>query len=310
MRGHRTSCSRSHAATPTARCTLVGRCDIRPSEPTSTSTTPSSTTTPKPGHDLTEIGPTEKQLLHETKRGPIVAALIDPEDFSPKQATEVAVRAVEAGASMILVGGSTLANQGKLDAVVRSIRSHIQPRPGHRKSRQVPVVLFPGNITGVSRYADAILFSSLLNSTNPYFIVGAQALGAIEVHKSGIESIPMAYLVFGNGSATSFIGQVNSLPTSKPGLAVIYALAAKYLGMRTLYLEAGSGAGEPIPQETIKAVRKAYDGLLIVGGGITTAEAAGRAARAGADLLVVGNLLKSSGYEIALRQIVSAAKRS
>jgi len=259
---------------------------------------------------LIEIGPVEKRLLHETKKDPIVAALIDPEDFSPKQAADTAGKAIESGASLILVGGSTLANQGRLDAVVRSIKGHIQPRPGHKKSRQVPVVLFPGNITGVSRYADAILFSSLLNSTNPYFIIGAQALGAIEVHKAGIESIPMAYLVFGNGSATSFIGQVNGLPTSKPNLAVIYALAAKFLGMRTLYLEAGSGAGEPIPQEAIRAVRKAYDGMLIVGGGITNAASAARASKAGADLLVIGNLLQSSGYETTLRQIVSASKRN
>ena len=258
---------------------------------------------------MIEIGPIEKQLLDETKKGTAVAALIDPEDFSPRQAADVAAKAAAAGTSLILVGGSTLANQGRLDAVVRSVKNHIQPRLGHKESHRVPVVLFPGNITGVSRYADAILFSSLLNSTNPYFIVGAQALGAIEVHKAGIESIPMAYLVFGNNSATSFIGQVNGLPPSKPNLAVIYALAAKFLGMRTLYLEAGSGAGEPIPQETIRAVRKVYDGMLIVGGGITTTEAAGRAARAGADLLVVGNLLQSSGYEEALRKIVSAARR-
>ena len=258
---------------------------------------------------MIEIGPVEKLLLRDTRKGPAVAALIDPEDFTPGPAADTTTKAIEAGVSLILVGGSTLANQGRLDSVVRSIKNHTQLHPGHRKSRQIPVVLFPGNITGVSRYADAILFSSLLNSTNPYFIVGAQALGAVEVHKSGIESIPMAYLVFGNGSATSFIGQVNSLPASKPSLAVIYALAAKYLGMRTLYLEAGSGAGDPVPQETIRAVRKIYDGMLIVGGGITSPEAASRASRAGADLLVVGNLLQSPRYEDALRQIVLASKR-
>jgi phosphoglycerol geranylgeranyltransferase len=257
---------------------------------------------------LIQIGPVEKQLLDETRKGPAVAALIDPEDFSPKQAAETADKAIEAGASLILVGGSTLANQGRLDAVVRSIKSHTQPHSGHRKSRQVPVVLFPGNITGVSRYADAILFSSLLNSTNPYFIVGAQALGAVEVHKAGIEAIPMAYLVFGDGSTTSFIGQVNSFPPSKPNLPMIYALAAKYLGMRTLYLEAGSGAGEPIPQATIQAVRKVYDGLLIVGGGITTPETAARAAKGGADILVIGNLLQSFGFEGTLKRIVKGIK--
>jgi phosphoglycerol geranylgeranyltransferase len=251
------------------------------------------------------MGPVEKLLIEKTRKGPICAALIDPEDFSPRRAAETATRAIRAGASLILVGGSTLANQRRLDSVVRAVRGHKESQRGHSKS-QVPVVLFPGNITGVSRFADAILFSSLLNSTNPYFIVGAQALGAVEVYKSGIESIPMAYLVFGNTSAASFIGQVNSLPASKPNLAVIYALAAKYLGMRTLYLEAGSGSGEPIPQETIRAVKKVYDGILIVGGGITTAEAARRAAKAGANILVIGNLLQSVGFEEHLKRITSS----
>ncbi len=267
------------------------------------------TTTPEPGHDLIALGPVERQLTERVKKRPIVAALIDPEDFSPRQATEAASKAIGAGASLILVGGSTLANQGRLDAVVKAVKGHIKSQSGHSKSQQVPVILFPGNITGVSRYADAILFSSLLNSTNPYFIVGAQALGAVEVHRAGIESIPMAYLVFGNSSATSFIGQVNNLPASKPNLAVIYALAAKYLGMRTLYLEAGSGAGEPIPPETIRAVRKVYDGILIVGGGITTAEAGARAGKAGADIVVVGNLLQSGGFEGPLSQITKALKQ-
>ena len=257
---------------------------------------------------MIKVGPVEKLLVEATKNTPIVAALIDPEDFSPKQATETASKATAAGVSVILIGGSTLANQGRLDSVVKAIKGHIKSQSGHSKSHRVPVVLFPGNITGVSRFADAILFSSLLNSTNPYFIIGAQALGSVEVHKSNIESIPMAYLVFGNGSATSFIGQVNSLPHSKPGLAVIYALAAKYLGMRTLYLEAGSGSGEPIPPETIKAVRKVYDGILIVGGGITTPEAARRAGNAGANILVIGNLLQTPGFEDPLRKIVRSLR--
>ncbi len=258
---------------------------------------------------MIEIGPVEKHLIERTKKGPICASLIDPEDFSPKQASETAAKAIEAGASLILVGGSTLANQGRLDAVVKGVKGHTRSQSGHSKSQGVPVVLFPGNITGVSRYADAILFSSLLNSTNPYFIIGAQALGAIEVFRARIESIPMAYLVFGNNSATSFIGQVNALPLSKPNLAVIYGLAAQYLGMRTLYLEAGSGSGQPVPPETIKAVRKTYGGILIVGGGITTADAASKAAKAGADILVVGNLLQSFGFEETLRQIVKSSHR-
>ena len=255
-------------------------------------------------------GSVERYLLQRTKRAPICAALIDPEDFSPEQAARTADKAIKAGAGMILVGGSTFSDQRKLDEVVLAIKNITKDITTSLGTSQTPpIVLFPGNITGVSRFADAILFSSLLNSTNPYFIIGAQALGAMEVYRAGIESIPMGYLVFGNQSATSFIGQVNSLPLSKPDLALIYALAAKYLGMRTLYLEAGSGTSEPIPPETIRLVRKFYDGIIIIGGGITSDEAADGAAKAGADIIVVGNLLQTQGYEKTLRQIAAAIKR-
>ncbi len=255
-------------------------------------------------------GPIERSLIQRTRRSPICAALIDPEEFSPKKAGEVAKKAIACGVGMILVGGSTLSNQSRLDAVVRGIQKVTNHITTSQKSHRVPVVLFPGNVTGVSRFADAILFSSLLNSTNPYFIIGAQSLGSMSVYESGIESIPMGYLVFGSDSATRFIGQVNSLPLSKPNLAVIYALAARYLGMRTLYLEAGSGANEPIPTDTIRLVRKFYDGVLIVGGGIATGETASKATKAGADIIVVGNLLQTPTYEKKLREITAAIKRN
>jgi phosphoglycerol geranylgeranyltransferase len=254
---------------------------------------------------LSSPGPVEKRLISGVKRGTVVAALIDPEDFSPKKAAETAATAIKCGVSLILVGGSTLSDQNRLDSVVKAIKHQVMLL--HKPV--TPVILFPGNITGVSKYADAILFSSLLNSTNTYFIIGAQAIGSMEVYKAGIESVPMGYLVFGNNSAASFIGQVNGIPSSKPNLAVIYAMAARYLGMRTLYLEAGSGAGEPVHPETIRTVKKFYDGILIVGGGITSPETAGRAAKAGADILVVGNLLETEGYEKNLRRIVASAKR-
>lgn len=256
-------------------------------------------------------GPVERRLLDRMKRTPVCAALIDPEDFEADAAAQTAERAIRAGVGLILVGGSTLANQSKLDDVVKAVKRVTRRVTTSRAaSQRVPVVLFPGNISGVSRYADAILFSSLLNSTNPYFIVGAQALGAAEVYKAGIESIPMGYLVYGRESATSFIGQVNSIPTSKPELSMLYALAARYLGMRTLYLEGGSGTSEPVPSDVIRAVRKVYDGVLIIGGGITTAETAVKAAESGADIVVVGNMLQSDGYERKLRRITSALGQS
>lgn len=224
--------------------------------------------------------------------------MVDPEDFTPKEAASVALAAQRAGAELILVGGSTVSDQRELDGVVARIKNRVT----------CPVILFPGNITGVSHFADAILFSCLLNSTNPYFIIGAQALGSLKVYRSKLESIPMGYLVFGNASSTSFVGQTNGVPFDKPNIAVMYALAAMYLGMRSLYLEAGSGSVETVPPETIRAVRKYYSGTLIVGGGITSPERAKEISRAGADVVVMGNLVQKPNFEERLSEIVKSIK--
>lgn len=242
------------------------------------------------------IGPVETHLTRGSKPSVRLAALIDPDNFAAKAAGRVAKTSQRLGFDCILVGGSTLGDQAHLDDVVHTIKRNVT----------CPVILFPGNITGISRHADAILFSSLLNSTNTYFIIGAQAIGAIQVNRYRLEAIPMGYLVFGDESTTSFIGQTRPLPYSKPGLAVMYALAAQYLGMRALYLEAGSGSNHPMPPQIVKAVRKHYRGLLVVGGGITTPQTAASLASAGADLLVIGNLLERTDFEAKLAPITKA----
>ncbi len=245
--------------------------------------------------DLSSIGPVEKRLLSHARRRTGLAALIDPDNFEVKTAISVAQTADKLGFAAIFVGGSTIGDQHHLDDVVLGIKNHIT----------CPVILFPGNVTGISRHASAILFSSLLNSTNTYFIVGAQALGAIQVERYGLEAIPMGYLVFGSESTTSFIGQVRPIPYGKPSIAIMYALMAQYLGMRALYLEAGSGSDHPIPAELVKAVRKRFKGLLIVGGGITSPQTAAELSRSGADLLVIGNLLETKDFA---KKIVPIAK--
>jgi phosphoglycerol geranylgeranyltransferase len=126
--------------------------------------------------------------------------------------------------------------------------------------------------------------------------------------KAKLEAIPMGYLVFGDHSTTGFVGQVRGIPLDKPSIAVMYAMAAHYLGMRSLYLEAGSGASETISPEVISTVRKYYPGLLIVGGGVTTPEAASKISKAGADIIVIGNLLEKDGFEPKLAAIVKAIK--
>jgi len=247
---------------------------------------------------LTGLGRVEKAVLTTIRKRTGVAALIDPDSFSPSQASTLSRSVQRIGADVILVGGSTIGDQGHLDDVVMSVRKNVT----------IPVILFPGNITGISRHADAILFSSLLNSTNTYFIVGAQAIGAFQVYRHKLETIPMGYLVFGEDSTTSFIGQTRPIPYGKPMIAAMYALAAQYMGMRALYLEAGSGADRPIPEEVVRTVATYFKGLLIVGGGITNPKTASSLGRAGANLLVIGNLLERKGYGNKLQAIVNAVR--
>ena len=191
------------------------------------------------------------------------------------------------------MGGSTAVDQIELEEVVKTIK----------KTVTSPVILFPGNVTGVAPSADAIFFSCLMNSENPYFITEAQALGALAIRKHDIEAIPMAYLIVGDGGAAGFVGRARGIPPHKPGLAAMFALAAQYFGMRFLYLEAGSGADGKVSQAMIAAVRKVYEGTLIVGGGITSVEAAESASKAGADVIVVGTMLENENFEPLLTKI-------
>jgi len=224
----------------------------------------------------------EKYILSEKKKkGTLCFPLIDSENNTLDMLT-VAKKAEQLGASAILVGGSSISNQIELSEVISKLKSSIK----------IPVILFPGNITGISPNADAILFMSLLNSENPYFITGAQALGAIGVKKSGLEALPTGYLIIGEGTTAWFIGQAKGIPFNKLNLAVMYSLAAQYLGMRFLYLEAGSGASQNVSPEMVSAVKKYYEGTLIVGGGIRSPEIAKKIADAGADIIVVGTMIE------------------
>jgi len=165
-----------------------------------------------------------------------------------------------------------------------------------KKSIKIPIILFPGNITGVVPQADAILFSSLLNSENPYFISQAQALGAPSVLKFGLEALPTAYLVIGEGTSAWFVGSARGIPHEKSKIAAAYSLAAQFLGMRFVYLEAGSGAKSNVKPEMVKEVRKSFNGFLIVGGGIKDVKIAQSLVKAGADALVIGTLLEKKRW--------------
>ena len=244
------------------------------------------------------MGPIEKRICREAKQNALCFVLIDSESLSDSDAAKMAKKAENAGANAILVGGSSATDQIELNQAVASIK----------KTVRIPVILFPGNVTGISPKADAILFSSLLNSENPYFITQAQALGAVAVKKHNIEAIPMAYVIVGEGSSVWFVGRARGIPFDKPKLAVMYALAAQYMGMRSLYLEAGSGASSHVKPEMVSAVRQNFNGLLIVGGGIRDVKTARELAKAGADVLVIGTVFEKTGSDKLLRAIIAAIR--
>lgn len=246
------------------------------------------------------IGKIEQYIYNKIKaEGGIHMTLIDP-DKDIKNLSTLTLIAEEAGTSAIMIGGSIGVSEEILDKVILSLK----------KSIKIPVILFPGNITGISKYADAIWFMSLLNSANTYYIIDAQALGAAIIKKYGIEVIPMGYLIIGEGGAAGYIGQARAIPYKHPEVAAIYALAGQFLGMRFIYLEAGSGAKKPIPHSLIRYVRKTVTIPLIVGGGIRTKQQAKEAVTAGADIIVTGTIIEKENAEKRIKEIIEGIKEA
>lgn len=228
----------------------------------------------------------EKQKLHLT--------LIDPEEQTAEDAVEIAKNAAIGGTDGIMLGGSTT-DFVELDLTAKALQEAVD----------IPIILFPGNTSGVSKYADAIFFMSLLNSTNPYWIVGAQALGAPMIKKMGIETISMGYLVVEPGGTVGWVGDAKLVPRNKSDIAVAYALAAEFWGMKLFYLEAGSGADQSIPEEMIAKVKNYTDLILVVGGGIKDGKTARRIVEAGADIIVTGTVVENSKkVEDKIRELV------
>ncbi|MGQ9538213.1 MAG: geranylgeranylglyceryl/heptaprenylglyceryl phosphate synthase [Candidatus Bathycorpusculaceae bacterium] len=245
------------------------------------------------------VGVVERYLLDKiSSEGAIHITLIDPEKVTPSQASSIAKKAKASGTSAIMIGGSTFVSTKHLDDVVRTVK----------RATGMPIILFPNNVTSISRYADAIWFMSLLNSVDPYFLMGAQVLGAPLIRKYRLEPIPLGYIIVGEGGTAGIVGKAVPIPYDKPELAVAHALAGQYLGMRFIYLEAGSGAKKPVPQEMIRAVKQHISATLIVGGGIRARAQALAAASAGADIIVTGNVVENGQVKDRVSEIVEGIR--
>lgn len=181
------------------------------------------------------------------------------------------------------IGGSLLTN-GHLDSCIRQIREH----------SDVPVVLFPGSAMQVSAAADALLLLSVISGRNADLLIGRHVLAAPAVKQSRLEVIPTGYMLVESGKATtvSYITNTQPIPRDKDNIAAVTALAGEQLGLKAIYLEAGSGAEMPVPVSMVKYVRAAIDIPLITGGGLRRPEDLTERLAAGADLVVVGNILE------------------
>jgi len=244
------------------------------------------------------LGKVETYLADKLKNeGPIQMTLIDPEKVDLETVGLLAQRAESAGTGAIMVGGSTIASSREVDAVVKILKENVD----------IPIILFPNNVSGISPYADAIWFMTLLNSSDPYFIIGAQALGAPLIKRYNLEPLPMGYIIIGRGGAAGLIGSARALPHNRPEIATILALAAQYLGMRFVYLEAGSGAEQPVSSSMVSMVRRTVDCTLVVGGGIRNPDVAVKLAKAGADIIVTGSLVEENNLDTDdIRKIVES----
>jgi len=235
-----------------------------------------------------ELGPVESWLHAELGRSARFLILVDPDRVDRRGAAELAAAAGEAGADGFLAGTSLmLGNQ--LGGLVETLR----------ETSGLPVILFPGDAGQLVPQADAVLFISLISGRNPQYLIGEHVRAAPQLAANHTECLPTGYLLVESGVSTSaqFMSGSQPLPRNKPDIAVAHALAARALGLRQLYLEAGSGAVPPVPAEMIGAVKRVYPQPLIVGGGIRDADQARRAVRAGADVVVVGSALEPGPAE-------------
>lgn len=226
-----------------------------------------------------------------------LAILLDPDKLPPARLEQTVALAADAGVHYFFIGGSLVVND-RLDELLGEIRRRCT----------IPLVLFPGNSFQLSYRADAILLLSLISGRNPELLIGQHVIAAPFLKLSPLEIISTGYMLVDGGvtTAVQYMSNTLPIPAHKDDIAVCTAMAGEMLGLKMLYLEAGSGARQPVPTRMIEAVRGAVDIPLLVGGGIRSAAQAVEAWKAGADVVVVGNALEQTPELI--RELMRSAK--
>jgi phosphoglycerol geranylgeranyltransferase len=211
------------------------------------------------------------------------AVLLDPDKCDPILTARTIEISEQAGVDYFLVGGSLMVSN-RLDEMIHQIKSNCD----------IPVILFPGSPAQVSPYADALLYLSLISGRNPELLIGQHVISAPLVRQSNLEVISTGYMVIDGGAPTtvSYISNAAPIPSDKVDIAVCTAMAGEMLGMKLIYLDAGSGARTPIGENMISGVSSNISIPLIVGGGIVNPDKAYANCKAGADIVVVGNAIE------------------
>jgi len=217
----------------------------------------------------------------------LLAVLIDPEKTTPHKVPFLFEKIKHAPVTHVFLGGSEVA-KGKTDIMVKVIK----------ENTNLPLVLFPGSENQISKDADALLFLSLLSGRNPEYLIGKHVQSIPILRKTSLEIIPTAYLLIDGGKRTSVqrVSKTQPIKSTSVNEIVYTALAGQFLGMKLIYLEAGSGALQSVPQQVVREVKKNTGLPLIVGGGIRTVAGITSVYRAGADMVVIGTAFENDPH--------------
>ena len=231
------------------------------------------------------------------EKGAAYLILLDPDKLSENKLAGFLRHCEKSGVDGFLVGGSLMVNDD-FESFIEKVKVNTN----------LPSIIFPGSITQVSSFADAILFLSVVSGRNPEHLIGKHILAAPSIKKSGIEPISTAYILIESGSTTTAIYMSGSLPIprNKPEIAAATAIASEYLGMKLIYLEAGSGADNSVPNEMVKAVSNQCSIPVVVGGGIRKPRSAREKVENGASIIVTGNFFENEDNWDLIRDFASA----
>ena len=231
------------------------------------------------------------------EKGAAYLILLDPDKLSENKLAGFLKHCEKSGVDGFLIGGSLMVN-GNFDSFIEKVKLNTN----------LPSIIFPGSITQISSFADAILFLSVVSGRNAEHLIGKHVLAAPSIKRSGIEPISTAYILIESGSTTTAVYMSGSLPIprNKPEIAAATALASEYLGMKLIYLEAGSGADNSVPNEMVKTVSELCSVPVIVGGGIRDPKSAREKVENGASIIVTGNYFENENNWSLIKEFASA----